>query len=66
MSYMIMYLVIGVIAYVGIVFKTNNNLSIEEIFCSILLISFSGFTIGSSLVYFPDIDGTKKSLQRIF
>jgi uncharacterized membrane protein YdcZ (DUF606 family) len=66
MSYMMMYVVIGIIAYVAIIFKTNNNLRVEDIFSSILLISFAGFTIGSSLVYFPDINGTKQSLTRIF
>lgn len=62
---MIMYVIIGVIAYVGLIFKINNNLNFEDIFCCMLLITFSGFTIGNSLVYFPDIDGTKQSLQRI-
>ena len=62
---MMMYVVIGIIAYVGIIFKTHNNLSAEDIFSSIFLISFSGFTIGSSLVYFPDINGTKQALLRV-
>lgn len=62
LSYMTMYIVIGLDIYLAIIFKKNYNLQFDEIFCSILLISFSGFTIGSSLVYFPDINGTKQSL----
>jgi hypothetical protein len=56
----------GLIAYLAIVFKTNNNLTSEDIFCAIFLIGFAGMTMGNAIMYFPDINGAKTSIKRIF
>ena len=63
---MMMYVVIGLIIYLGINFKINNGLNTGDVFCAIYLISFSGFNAGLSLTYFPDVSSAKKSLRRIF
>lgn len=63
---MMMYVVIGIIIYLAIIFKINNGLKADDIFCAIFLINFAGLTVGNSLMYLPDISLTKKSLNRIF
>jgi ABC-type siderophore export system fused ATPase/permease subunit len=66
LSYMIMYVVIGLVVYLAILFKIHNNLSSDNIFSVIFLITFAGMTAGNSLMYLPDMSSAKQSLRRIF
>lgn len=63
---MVMYVIIGLIIYLGINFKINMNLSTGDVFCTIYLISFTGLNAGISILYFPDVSAAKASLRRMF
>lgn len=63
---MMMYVIIGLIVFLGINFKISSNLNTGDVFCAIYLISFTGLNAGISIMYFPDVTAAKAALKRMF
>ena len=51
----IMYIVFGLIFYVGSLFVKNNSVSIDNLFTAIFSIFFAGMTVGNNSHILPDI-----------
>ena len=66
LSQFILFLVFGLIFYLGIVFMFRNNLQIADVFTAIYAIVFSGMTAGNSVHFLPDIDNSKRAAASLF
>ena len=66
LSQIILFLVFGLIFYLGIIFMNRNNLNIEDIFVAIYAITFSGMTAGNNSHFMPDVAVAKKAAANIF
>lgn len=65
-SQFILFLVFGLIFYLGIVFLNRNNIEISDVFVAIYAIAFSGMTAGNNVHFMPDIGAAKKSAASLF
>ena len=65
-SQLILFLVFGLIFWLGIIFMNRNNLSISDIFTAIYAITFAGMTAGNNMHFIPDVAAAKKSAASIF
>lgn len=66
LSQIILFLVFGLIFYLGIIFMNRNNLSIDNVFTAIFAITFSGMTAGNNAHFMPDMAAGKKAAASIF
>ena len=66
LSQIILFLVFGLIFYLGIIFMNRNNLSIDDVFTAIFAITFSGMTAGNNAHFMPDMAAGKKAAASIF
>jgi hypothetical protein len=51
-----MFVVFGLIFFLGTVFKRDNNLEIDQVFTAIYGIFFSAMTVGNNSHFLPDIE----------
>jgi len=65
-SQIIMFLVFGLIFYLGIIFMNRNNLQMADVFTAIYAIVFSGMTAGNNVHFMPDMAAGKKAAASIF
>ena len=66
LSQFILFLVFGLIFYLGIVFMNSNNLQIADVFTAIYAIVFSGMTAGNSVHFMPDVNNSKRAAASLF
>ena len=66
LSQIILFVVFGLIFYLGIIFMNRNNLLISDVFVAIFAIMFSGMTAGNNMHFAPDVTAAKKSASNIF
>ena len=66
LSQIIMFVVFGLIFYLGVVFLNKNGLKIEDIFTAIYAIVFSGMTAGNNAHFMPDMAAGKKAAASLF
>ncbi len=65
-SQLFMFIVFGLIFFLGTVFKRDNGLGIENVFTAIYAIFFSAMTIGNNSHFMPDIEEGKLAAARLF
>lgn len=65
-SQLILFVIFGLIFYLGIIFMIRNNLNISDIFTAIYAIVFSGMTAGNNAHFMPDVAAGKKAAASIF
>jgi ATP-binding cassette subfamily B (MDR/TAP) protein 1 len=65
-SQLILFIVFGLIFYLGIIFMNRNGLSIDNVFVAIYAIVFSGMTAGNNAHFMPDMAAGKKAAASIF
>ena len=56
LSQLIMYLVVGLIFFIGSVFVRDNDLDISDMFTAVFAIFFSGMTVGNNSHILPDMN----------
>jgi len=61
-----MFLVFGLIFYLGIIFMNRNGLQMEDVFTAIYGIVFAGMTAGNNAHFMPDLAGGKKAAASLF
>ena len=66
LSQFILFLVFGLIFYLGIVFMNANNLLIDNVFVAIYAIMFSGMTAGNNAHFLPDINNSRRAAASLF
>ena len=66
LSQLILFIVFGLIFYLGVIFMTNNGLKIEDVFTAIYAIVFSGMTAGNNAHFMPDMAAGKKAAASLF
>ena len=66
LSQFILFLVFGLIFYLGIVFMNANNLSIGDVFVAIYAIMFSGMTAGNNAHFMPDMNNSRRAAASLF
>jgi ATP-binding cassette, subfamily B (MDR/TAP), member 1 len=66
LSQIIMFLVFGLIFYLGVIFMNRNNLQMADVFTAIYAIVFSGMTAGNNAHFMPDMAAGKKAAASIF
>ena len=65
-SQFILFLVFGLIFWLGIVFMNHNNLQIADVFIAIYAIIFSGMTAGNNAHFMPDINNSRRAAASLF
>lgn len=55
MSQLIMFVIFGLIFFLGTVFKRDNSLQIDDVFTAIYAIYISAMTIGENSNFLPDL-----------
>ena len=65
-SQFVMFIVIALIFYLGIIFLKNFNLSIADVFTAIYAVLFAGMTVGNNSHFMPDVALSKKSAANLF
>ena len=66
LSQFILFLVFGLVFYLGIVFMNANNLAIDDVFTAIYAVIFSGMTAGNNAHFMPDINNSRKAAASLF
>lgn len=66
LSQIIMFVVFGLIFFLGSVFKRDNGLSIDQVFTAIFAIFFAAMTAGNNSHFLPDIQQGKLAASRLF
>ena len=66
LSQFIMFIVIGLIFYLGSIFIRDHNLSIADVFTAIYAIIFAGMTAGNNSHFMPDVNTAKKAAAQLF
>ena len=66
LSQIILFLVFGLIFYLGVIFMNRNGLQISDVFTAIYAIVFSGMTAGNNAHFMPDMAAGKKAAASIF
>ena len=61
-----MYLVFGLILYLGAVFVEANNLDTVDMFIAVFAITFAAMTTGNNMVFMPDLAAAKTSAANLF
>ena len=66
-SQFIMYLVFGLILYLGSVFvEENSDATTEDMFVAVFAITFAAMTAGNNMVFMPDLAAAKTSASNLF
>lgn len=65
-SLLIMYIVVGLIFYLGSVFVDANDLNISDMFTAVFAIFFSGMTVGNNSHILPDMNECKIGAAELF
>ena len=66
LSQIIMFVVFGLIFYLGVIFMNRNGLQIDDVFTAIYAIVFSGMTAGNNAHFMPDMAAGKKAAASLF
>lgn len=66
LSQIILFLVFGLIFWLGIIFMNRNGLDIADVFTAIYAITFSGMTAGNNSHFMPDAVTGKRAAANIF
>lgn len=61
-----MYLVFGLVFYLGAIFIRDNNLTVADVFTAIYSIMFAGMAVGNNSHFMPDIANAKNAASSIF
>ena len=65
-SFLILFVVYGLIFYLAAVFIRNNNLEITNAFSAVFLVLFSGMIAGNNAKNIPDLGRLKVVADKIF
>ena len=65
-SQLILFVVFGLIFYLGVIFMNANNLQLADVFTAIYAITFSGMTAGNNAHFMPDIANSKRAAASLF
>ena len=66
LSQIIMFVIFGLIFYLGIIFMNRNGLEADDVFTAIYAIIFAGMTAGNNAHFMPDVAAGKKAAASIF
>ena len=66
LAQLIMYLVVGLIFFIGSVFVRDNNLDISDMFTAVFGILFAGMTAGNNAHFMPDMAACNSAAANIF
>lgn len=66
LSQFTMFVVFGLIFYLGSIFIRDNNLDVADVFTAIYSIMFAGMTAGNNTHFMPDVASSKNSAANIF
>ena len=66
LSQFFLFLIFGLIFYLGVVFKISNNLPLDDVFTAIYGILFSGIIAGNNMNFLPDVGASKRAAASIF
>jgi ABC-type multidrug transport system fused ATPase/permease subunit len=65
-SQCILYVIAGIVFYLGAIFIHSHNISVSDVFTSTYAIILAGVTIGNNAHFMPDIEAAKISAVNIF
>lgn len=65
-SFLILFVVYGLIFYLAAVFIRNNNLEITNAFSAVFLVLFSGIIAGNNAKNIPDLGRLKVVADKLF
>ena len=66
LSYLIQYIVFGLLFYFAAIFVTNNTLDVRNVFSAIFLILFAGISAGNNSNFLEDISTARSGAKTIF
>ena len=62
----VMFTLLGMLLYVGIIFLVRNNLYFEDMFTALYAVGICGIVAGNNSHHLPDLYGSKKAAASIF
>ena len=65
-SQLIMFIIFGLLFYIGALFVRDNNVTVTDMFTAVYAIMFAGMTAGNNSHFMPDTAGCKNSAANLF